>query len=135
MIDFNLLQIKWRKHSWKVSKCGVFSCPYFPASAEYGEILRTRKNSVFGHFSRSTKVNQTTEKTVSILVLFDLSHFSGHLNKFSLFTKLWDFLTFLKKSAFLILTIFCMLLYYGVKANLIGLFKRGNIQPYFGELL
>ena len=50
----------------KVSKYGVFSGPYFPAfglnlgrygvflriQSEYGKI-RTRKNSVFGHFSLS----------------------------------------------------------------------------------
>ena len=33
--------------AWKVSKYGVFSGPYFPAC------IRIRKNSVFGHFSRS----------------------------------------------------------------------------------
>ena len=52
--------------AWKVSKYGVFSSPYFPAfglntkkygvpfriQSEYGKI-RTRKNSVYGHFSRS----------------------------------------------------------------------------------
>ena len=52
--------------SWKVSKYGVFSGPYFPAfglnterysvslriQSECGRI-RSRKNSVFGHFSRS----------------------------------------------------------------------------------
>ena len=52
--------------AWKVSKYGVFPGPYFPAfelnteryfvfhriQSEYGKI-RTRKNSVFGHFSRS----------------------------------------------------------------------------------
>ena len=51
---------------WKVSKYGVFSGPYFPAfglnteryevslriQSECGKI-RTRKYSVFGHFSRS----------------------------------------------------------------------------------
>ena len=51
---------------WKVSQYGVFSGPYFPvfgltmeiysinlrARSEYRKI-RTRKNSVFGHFSRS----------------------------------------------------------------------------------
>ena len=37
---------------WKVSKYRVFSSPYFPYLAEYGKI-QTRKNSVFGHFSRS----------------------------------------------------------------------------------
>ena len=52
--------------AWKVSKKGVFSGPYFPVfvlnmeiygvnlriQSEYRKI-RTRKNSVFGHFSRS----------------------------------------------------------------------------------
>ena len=43
--------------AWKVSKCRVFSSPYFPVfglniQSEYRKI-RTRKNSVFGHFSRS----------------------------------------------------------------------------------
>ena len=52
--------------AWKVSKYGVFSGPYFPAfglnterysislriQSKCGKI-RTRKNSVFGHFSRS----------------------------------------------------------------------------------
>ena len=52
--------------AWKVSKYEVFSGPYFPAfelnmeryeislriQSECGKI-RTRKNSVFGHFSRS----------------------------------------------------------------------------------
>ena len=56
---------------WKVSKYGGFSGPYFPAlglnteiysvnfriQTEYGKI-RTRKNSVFGHFSRSESVFQ-----------------------------------------------------------------------------
>ena len=52
--------------AWKVSKYGVFSGPYFPAfrviTERYGVSLRiqsecgkirTRKNSVFGNFSRS----------------------------------------------------------------------------------
>ena len=44
--------------AWKVSEYGVFSGPYFPTfvlrysmQSECGKI-RTRKNSVFGHFSR-----------------------------------------------------------------------------------
>ena len=55
--------------AWKVSKYGVFSGPYFPAfglnterygvflriQSEYGKI-RTRRNSVFGHFSPSDGV-------------------------------------------------------------------------------
>ena len=52
--------------AWKVSKYGVFSGPYFPVFGLNTEIysvnlriqskyrkLRTRKNSIFGHFSRS----------------------------------------------------------------------------------
>ena len=52
--------------AWKVSKYGFFSGPYFPVpglnteiyfvnlriQSEYGKI-RTKKNSAFGHFSRS----------------------------------------------------------------------------------
>ena len=51
--------------AWKVSKYRIFSGPYFPAfglnTERYGvslriqpvcEKIRTRKNSVFGHFSR-----------------------------------------------------------------------------------
>ena len=55
--------------TWKVSKYGVFSGPYFPVlglntercgvslriQSEYGKI-RTRKNSVFEHFSRRARV-------------------------------------------------------------------------------
>ena len=75
---FNLLKTmnlkygKWEYVSLtmrEVSKYGVFSGPYFPAfgvntvrysisvriQSECGEI-RTRKNSVFGHFSRSVRV-------------------------------------------------------------------------------
>ena len=47
----------------KISKCGVFSCPYFPVfglntviylvklsiHSKYGKI-QTRKNTIFGHF-------------------------------------------------------------------------------------
>ena len=52
--------------AWKVSKYKVFSCPYFPSfglNAERCSVslctqsecekIPTRKNSVFGHFSRS----------------------------------------------------------------------------------
>ena len=58
-------------HAWKVSKYGVFSGPYFPAFAvnteTYGVNLRiqfecrkirTRKNSVFGYFSRSDELTR-----------------------------------------------------------------------------
>ena len=55
--------------AWKVSKSGVISGPYFPVfelnteiysvnlriQSEYRKI-RIRKNSVFGHFSRSDTI-------------------------------------------------------------------------------
>ena len=51
--------IIWTK--WKLSKYGVFPGPYFPAFGLNTEIfgvnkIRTRKNYVFGHFSRSDVV-------------------------------------------------------------------------------
>ena len=55
---------------WEVSKYGVFSGPYFPAfglNTEFYSVnlriqfkcgeKRIRKNSVFGHFSRSARLN------------------------------------------------------------------------------
>ena len=60
-----LFSIEVSYTAWKVSKYGVFSGPYFPVfglntgrylslriQSECGKV-RTRKNSVFGHFSRS----------------------------------------------------------------------------------
>ena len=51
---YSCLLVK-RKHStsWKVSKYGVISGPYFPAFELNSGKLRTRNYSVFGHFSRS----------------------------------------------------------------------------------
>ena len=39
--------------AWKESKCGVFPGPYFPVFSP-----NKRKNSVFGHFSRSALANE-----------------------------------------------------------------------------
>ena len=64
----NLYLLSQSSTVWKVSKYGVFSGPHFPAfgqnterysislriQSEYGK-KRTRKNSVFGHFSRSVR--------------------------------------------------------------------------------
>ena len=66
-----------------MSKYGVFSCPYFPTfglnTERYGvrirEIriqskcrkIRTRKNSVFGHFSRSESFEHYDEGLVSLI--------------------------------------------------------------------
>ena len=63
-IDDSIIYVTYT--AWKVSNYGLFSGPYFPAfglnterysvslhiQSECGKI-RTRKNSVFGHFSRS----------------------------------------------------------------------------------
>ena len=64
--EYRKIRIFFYCHSWKVSKYGVFSGPYFPAfglnTERYSiririqpecEKIRTRKNSVFGHFLRS----------------------------------------------------------------------------------
>ena len=61
---------------WNVSECGVFSGPYFPAfrlntlvpiQSECGN-MRTRKNSVFGHFSRIVLLaNRSFEWNIIIL--------------------------------------------------------------------
>ena len=81
----------WRNtHSttaWKVSKYGGFSVPYFPTfglnterysvslriQSEGGKI-RTRKNSVFEHFSRSARASKLTACTTFLEVL---SAYSG----------------------------------------------------------
>ena len=67
-INENLYLLSQSSTVWKVSKYGVFSGPHFPTfgqnterysislriQSEYGK-KRTRKNSVFGHFSRSVR--------------------------------------------------------------------------------
>ena len=67
----NFWPIKYANTAWKVSKYGVFSGPYFPAlglnTERYSVSLHiqsecrkiwTKKNSVFGHFSRSATLNK-----------------------------------------------------------------------------
>ena len=65
---------------WKVSECRLFSVPSFPAfwlnteiysvnlriQFEYGKI-RTRRNTVFGHFSGSVKYIDVKE-TIKIVL-------------------------------------------------------------------
>ena len=76
-----LKKYRWH-HCVKMSKYGVFSVPYFP---EFGlnterysvslriqsevEKIRTRKNSVFGHFSRSARASKLTARTAFLEVL------------------------------------------------------------------
>ena len=66
---FNIYVLLWDTNQstvWKVSQYRIFSGPYFPAFGLYAERysvslhiqseyrkIRTRKNSLFGHFSRS----------------------------------------------------------------------------------
>ena len=65
-----------------MSKYGVFSVPYFPKfglnTERYSvslriqfevEKIRTRKNSVFGHFSRSARASKLTTRTAFLEVL------------------------------------------------------------------
>ena len=76
-MDISLLHKHWEISftAWKVSKCGVFSGPYFPVfrlntkiyevnlhiQSEYRK-LKTRKNIVFGHFSRSVcQINKSSD--------------------------------------------------------------------------
>ena len=68
---------------WKVAKCGVFSGLYFPVfglnteiyevnlriQSEYRKI-RTRKNTIFGHFSRSVS-RSLFSKNASMRQMFD----------------------------------------------------------------
>ena len=64
LLGYPLAQVRYVCNfaAWKVSKYGVSSGPYFPVLGLNTEILlfqsesrkiRTRNNSVFGHFSRS----------------------------------------------------------------------------------
>ena len=87
--------------AWKVSKYGVFSGPYFPViglnteiyvvnlyiQSEYRKI-RTRKNSAFGHFSRSAKI--FTFKSVWI-AMTGLNLSTGACKKISKFRKVSGF--------------------------------------------
>ena len=88
VIQKKMAQIIWFVTTWKVSKYGVFSGPYFPAFGLNAEIYQvnlriqseyrkiwTRKTSVFGHFSRGAC------RRVSYIILFQWSHFECFLNQ------------------------------------------------------
>ena len=67
--------------AWKVSKCGVFSGSYFHVfglnteiyevnfhiQSEYRKI-RTRKNGVFGHFSRSGIFSKWAKRSLVVII-------------------------------------------------------------------
>ena len=74
---FDKIQLCMLCTVWKVCKCGVISGPYFSVFILNTEIysvnlpiqsecrkIRTRNNSVFGHFSRSVN-NRTGKNTMS----------------------------------------------------------------------
>ena len=112
---YNKKRFNLKKHvlllistAWKLSKYGVISSPYFPAfglntercevsfrnQCEWGKI-RTRNNSVFGHFSRSVgqdlglyknkKLEFFSRKETSthkVFVVLKLSAFCFEINSF-----------------------------------------------------
>ena len=97
--------------SWKVFKYGVISGPYFPLfglnlriQSEYRKI-RTRNNSVFGHFSRIASSNETLEiHFLEIICASWNMHFKRHAlyenhrvrdHSFSTFTRISEKLIFL----------------------------------------
>ena len=86
--------------TWKVSKYGVFSGPYFPVFGLNTEIysvnfriqskyrkIRTKKNSIFGHFSRSGNYGkEDLWKVTALLCLFGkYVHYMWYLH--------WHYLT------------------------------------------
>ena len=87
--------------AWKMSKYGVISGPYFPVfrlnteicfvnlriQSEYRKI-RTRNNSVFGHFSRCVLFNKLTIFCVSIFIRC-LENFVEPQKLFLLTFQLW----------------------------------------------
>ena len=105
----------------EVSSHGVFSGPYFPAfglnteryfvslhiQSECGKI-RTRKNSVFGHFSRSAK-----EPFHSFLN----SKYEAYLDRYKLFWQqlnkyYWHFLSFFCCCCYTVISLFNNRLFY-----------------------
>ena len=100
-LSFILQKIRTAITAWKVSKCAVFSGLYFPLfelntkiysvnlriQSEYGKIL-TRRNSVFGHFSRSESLKISSTFKFNLishyyLAVRDINH------KFN--TRVFDF--------------------------------------------
>ena len=97
--------------SWKVFKYGVISGPYFPLfglnlriQSEYRKI-RTRNNSVFGHFSCIASSNETLEIHFPEIIRVSWNiHFKRHAlvenrrvrdHSFSTFTRISEKLIFL----------------------------------------
>ena len=99
MRNFQGIIFTWRRRwkviftVWKVSKYGVFSGPYFPAfglnTERHGvslhiqakcEKIRTRKNTVFGHFSR--RVSNLHYCTSNWLIPSQLEYFPRNIGRF-----------------------------------------------------
>ena len=79
------------KTAWKVSKYGIISGPYFPVVGLNTEIylvnlriqpkyrkIRTRNNSVFGHFSRSVRHASISETTDTITIIWNVETKSAY---------------------------------------------------------
>ena len=81
--------------AWKVSKCRVFSAPYFPVFGlntetysvnrriqfEYRK-MRTKKNSVFGYFSRSVHIKNWKKKKGQLQVLQSVCQWVLHIKHY-----------------------------------------------------
>ena len=63
----------WKTTAWNVSKYGVFFWSVFSCIRTEYRKIRTRKNSVFGHFSRGEHVNHRDEYGLALRSL----HFQG----------------------------------------------------------
>ena len=75
----SVIEIQITRTAWTVSKHGVFSGPYFGVSlhiqCEYGK-MRTGKNSVFGHFSRSVESIERRYRDIQSVFYIDHLGFS-----------------------------------------------------------
>ena len=112
--------------AWKLSKYGVISGPYFPVFRHITEIysvnlriqseyrkIRTRNNSVFGHFSRSV---------MSLSVLF-----SFKVRDSGTYDFLWKFIN-------LLLTVLLFLNFLSLPLNFAKLFRTSFLQNTCAKL-
>ena len=98
-------QFAFELTAWKLSKTGIFSSSYFPVfglntkicganhciQSEYRKI-RTRKNSVFGHFSRSDNFSKNIYlgTFIKLSKVFGVSQFSHWHSKFYIYIQVFD---------------------------------------------
>ena len=98
-------QFAFEPTTWKLSKIGIFSSSYFPVfglntkiygvnhciQSEYRKI-RTRKNSVFEHFSRSDNFSKNTYlgTFIKLSKVFGVSRFPHWHSKFYIYIQVFD---------------------------------------------